>query len=38
VAAVKQKILIVEDDLDVADMVNAYFRVQGYENFTAQRP
>ncbi len=28
---VKQKILIVEDDLDVADMLNAYFRVQGYE-------
>jgi DNA-binding response OmpR family regulator len=30
----KQKILIVEDDLDVADMLNAYFRVQGYEIFT----
>ncbi len=30
----KQKILIVEDDLDVADMLNAYFRVQGYEVFT----
>ncbi len=28
---VKAKILIVEDDLDVADMLNAYFRVQGYE-------
>ncbi|MEW6092883.1 MAG: response regulator [Chloroflexota bacterium] len=28
---VKQKILIVEDDLDVAEMLNAYFRVQGYE-------
>lgn len=27
----KQKILIVEDDLDVAEMLNAYFRVQGYE-------
>lgn len=33
-AEVKQKILIVEDDLDVADMLNAYFRVQGYEIFT----
>jgi PleD family two-component response regulator len=30
----KPKILIVEDDLDVADMLNAYFRVQGYEIFT----
>lgn len=30
----KSKILIVEDDLDVADMLNAYFRVQGYEVFT----
>ena len=30
----KQKILIVEDDLDVADMLNAYFRVQGYEVLT----
>src|SRR5512141_782668 len=29
-----QKILIVEDDLDVADMLNAYFRVQGYEVVT----
>jgi len=27
-------ILIVEDDLDVADMLNAYFRVQGYEVLT----
>lgn len=27
----KQRILIVEDDLDVAEMLNAYFRVQGYE-------
>jgi DNA-binding response OmpR family regulator len=34
VAEAKQKILIVEDDLDVADMLNAYFRVQGYEVFT----
>ena len=33
-AEVKQKILIVEDDLDVAEMLNAYFRVQGYEIFT----
>ena len=30
----KQKILIVEDDLDVAEMLNAYFRVQGYEVYT----
>jgi DNA-binding response OmpR family regulator len=28
---VKSTILIVEDDLDIADMLNAYFRVQGYE-------
>jgi len=34
VADVKPKILIVEDDLDVAEMLNAYFRVQGYEVFT----
>jgi PleD family two-component response regulator len=27
----KQKILIVEDDVDVADMLNAFFCVQGYE-------
>jgi PleD family two-component response regulator len=33
-AEVKSKILIVEDDLDVADMLNAYFHVQGYEVFT----
>lgn len=33
-AEAKPKILIVEDDLDVADMLNAYFRVQGYEVFT----
>ncbi len=26
----KHSVLIVEDDLDVADMLNAYFRVQGY--------
>jgi DNA-binding response OmpR family regulator len=34
VAETKAKILIVEDDLDVAEMLNAYFRVQGYEVFT----
>lgn len=34
-AEVKQTILIVEDDLDVADMLNAYFRVQGYELLAA---
>ncbi len=28
-------ILIVEDDLDLAEMLNAYFRVQGYEVLTA---
>ncbi|MFZ5912514.1 MAG: response regulator [Chloroflexota bacterium] len=33
-ADVKAKILVVEDDLDVAEMLNAYFRVQGYEVFT----
>lgn len=31
----KSIILVVEDDLDVADMLNAYFRVQGYEVLTA---
>jgi DNA-binding response OmpR family regulator len=31
----KPVILIVEDDLDVADMLGAYFRVQGYETLTA---
>ncbi|MBI4769837.1 MAG: response regulator [Chloroflexi bacterium] len=30
-----KRILIVEDDLDLADMLNAYFRVQGYEVLTA---
>ncbi|HLF91666.1 MAG TPA: response regulator [Anaerolineales bacterium] len=30
----KYTVLIVEDDLDVADMLNAYFRVQGYEVLT----
>ncbi len=29
------KLLIVEDDPDVAEMLNAYFRVQGYEVLTA---
>ena len=33
-AEAKQKILIVEDDPDVAEMLNAYFRVQGYDVFT----
>lgn len=33
-ADVKSKILVVEDDLDVAEMLNAYFRAQGYEVFT----
>lgn len=28
---VKPTILVVEDDLDIADMLTAYFRVQGYE-------
>ena len=31
----KRAILIVEDDLDVADMLGAYFNVQGYEVRTA---
>ena len=30
----KQQILIVEDDLDLAEMLNAYFRVQGYDVLT----
>ncbi len=30
----KAKILIVEDDLDVAEMLNAYFGVQGYDVVT----
>lgn len=33
-ADVKSKILVVEDDQDVAEMLNAYFRVLGYEVFT----
>lgn len=31
----KPVLLIVEDDLDVADMLNAYFNVQGFEVQTA---
>lgn len=31
----KPKILIVEDDLDLSEMLNAYFRVQNYEVLTA---
>lgn len=31
----KQSILIVEDDGDLAEMLNAYFRVQGYDVLTA---
>jgi PleD family two-component response regulator len=31
---IKQKILIVEDDIDVAEMVTAYFRAQGYDVMT----
>jgi DNA-binding response OmpR family regulator len=34
VAEAKSKILIVEDDLDIAEMLNGYFRIQGYEVFT----
>jgi len=34
VADDKPTILIVEDDTDVADMLNAYFRVQGYNVIT----
>jgi len=30
----KPTLLIVEDDLDIADMLNAYFRVQGYQVLT----
>ncbi len=30
----KNTLLIVEDDLDIADMLNAYFRIQGYEVLT----
>jgi DNA-binding response OmpR family regulator len=31
----KSKLLIVEDDLDIAETLNAYFSVQGYEVFSA---
>jgi PleD family two-component response regulator len=31
----KPAILIIEDDLDVSEMLDAYFRVQGYEVYTA---
>jgi len=31
VVEIKQSVLIVEDDIDVAEMLDAYFRVQGYE-------
>ena len=30
----KKKILIIEDDVDVVDLLNAYFRIQGYEVVT----
>jgi len=30
----KPNILIVDDDMDIADMLNAYFRVQGYDVMT----
>lgn len=33
-ATAKKKILIVEDDLEVVDMLNAYFNVQGYNVVT----
>ncbi len=32
-----QKIFIVEDDLDLSEMLSAYFRVQGYDVSTASR-
>lgn len=31
----KYKILIVEDDLDVAEMLTTYFRIQGYDVFSS---
>src|SRR5579859_1431217 len=34
-ASDKSQILIVEDDLDLSEMLNAYFKVQGYEVLTA---
>jgi DNA-binding response OmpR family regulator len=36
-AEAKSKILITEDDLDVANMLNSYFHVQGYETLIANR-
>jgi len=36
-AEAKPKLLIVEDDLDLADMLTAYFRIEGYEVITANR-
>jgi len=36
VNADKQTILIVEDDLDLTEMLDAYFHVQGYDVLTAQ--
>jgi len=36
-AELKPKILIVEDDLDLAEMLSAYFRVEGYEVITVNR-
>ena len=33
----KPKLLIIEDDLDLADMLTAYFRVEGYEVVTVDR-
>ncbi len=33
-ANVRYKLLIVEDDVDVAEMITAYFRAQGYEVMT----
>ena len=32
----KPTLLIVEDDVDVADMLTAYFRVQGYDVLRGQ--
>lgn len=34
-AEAKPFILVIEDDQDVADLLNAYFRIQGYEVLTA---
>lgn len=36
-AEATKKILVVDDDLDVAEMLTAYFRVQGYEVAAVQR-